>query len=162
MGGPPQIFQVGQTFNSWTIIARTPGDRKVTCRCSCGKIKRVFLFSIVSGKSKRCGSCSVHLKKMKHGEHTRDKTSPEYVSWRGMINRCTNKNVCGFHLYGGRGIKVCDQWRYSFARFLADVGRRPTLSHSLDRINVDGNYEPGNVRWATPMEQTHNRRRTTA
>lgn len=90
---------------------------------------------------------------VKHGQTN----SAEYRTWNAMIQRCTNPNRQGYHLYGGRGIKVCDRWRTSFANFLADVGYKPSRLHSLDRYpNKDGDYEPGNVRWATLSEQQRN------
>jgi hypothetical protein len=75
-----------------------------------------------------------------------------------MIGRCENSNVERYPSYGGRGIKVCERWRGSFKNFLADMGRKPTPKHSIDRIDVDGNYEPGNCRWATNSEQQRNKR----
>lgn len=78
--------------------------------------------------------------------------------WRSMIRRCTNHNAPYFKNYGGRGISVCDRWRNSFDDFIADMGYPPAEGMSLDRINNDGNYEPGNVRWATSMEQNRNSR----
>ena len=93
---------------------------------------------------------------IKHGESK--PTTKEYRAWFSIIARCTNKKNIGYHLYGGRGIKVCDQWRNSYSAFLLDVGRAPSPEHSIDRINNDGNYEPGNCKWSTRLEQTHNRR----
>jgi len=85
--------------------------------------------------------------------------TPEYAAWRGMINRCEVKGINDFHLYGGRGICVCPEWRKNFHAFLRDVGPKPTPRHTLDRFpDQNGNYEPGNVRWATWTEQQHNRR----
>lgn len=83
---------------------------------------------------------------------------PEYNSWLAMRHRCRNPKVTAFKNYGGRGITVCDRWHDSFADFLADMGKRPTLGHTLDRIDNDGNYEPGNCRWATWDVQSKNRR----
>lgn len=95
----------------------------------------------------------------KHG-HTRGPArSPTYRSWNSMLTRCTNPNVSAYPYYGGSGVSVCARWR-SFETFLADVGERPSLKYSLDRHpNRAGNYEPGNVRWATKREQRLNQRR---
>jgi len=93
----------------------------------------------------------------RHGHNTRTKRSPTYQSWSAMKLRCLNPNYKKFYLYGGRGIKVCDRWVESFENFLADMGQRPE-GKTLDRYpNKDGNYEPGNCRWATQEEQHSNR-----
>jgi hypothetical protein len=86
--------------------------------------------------------------------------TPEYSAWQNMITRCSPSNKAGYHLYGGRGITVCDRWRDSFENFLVDMGNRPSPNHSIDRINVNGNYEKDNCRWATTKEQAENRRTT--
>ena len=85
---------------------------------------------------------------------------PEYVAWTSMKQRCCNRNARGYSRYGGRGIKVCSRWLLSFENFLADMGRRPSPQHSIDRIDNDGNYEPGNCRWATQKQQSANTSRT--
>lgn len=91
-----------------------------------------------------------------HGEST-GKMTAEYRIWRGITQRCCNPKRKGYLLYGGRGITFYEPWRNSYPQFLADVGRRPSPKHSLDRFpNKNGNYEPGNVRWATPTEQARN------
>ena len=77
-----------------------------------------------------------------------------------MRTRCSNPNVPEYHNYGGRGISVCREWNESFETFLAYMGPRPSDEHSIDRINVNGNYEPGNVRWVTIDIQNSNKRRS--
>jgi hypothetical protein len=79
-----------------------------------------------------------------------------YRVWQAMITRCCNQNQPGYKNYGGRGIRVCDRWRNSFEAFIEDMGERPGPGYSLDRIDNDGNYEPGNCRWATRTEQRRN------
>lgn len=88
----------------------------------------------------------------RHGHYN----SPTYSSWRAMISRCSNPHRPNYHLYGGRGISVCESWK-SFPAFLQDMGLRPD-GHQIDRINVDGNYEPSNCRWVTPKQNSNNRR----
>jgi hypothetical protein len=92
-----------------------------------------------------------------HGESHK---TPEHSSWQAMIARCQNSKHVAYHRYGGRGIAVCPQWLGSegYRQFLADMGRRPSLSHTLDRRDPNGNYEPANCRWATKVEQQSNQR----
>lgn len=97
---------------------------------------------------------------VKHGAAGPVRT-PEYAAWRGMIERCLNPNDERFKDYGGRGIKICPAWRNDFVSFLMEVGTRPSPKHSIDRIDNDGDYEPGNVKWSTAKEQASNRRRWT-
>ncbi len=99
--------------------------------------------------------------KRTHGQSTTPSGhvgTPEYVAWRSMISRCTIPSASHYADYGGRGISVCDHWRRSFLAFFGHVGARPSPTHSLGRIDNDGNYEPGNVRWETRAEQLRNRR----
>lgn len=97
-----------------------------------------------------------HQCQQKHGDNKA--RAPEYRTWDKMIQRCCNPQSNSYCRYGARGIMVCERWRRSYADFLADVGRKPTPAHSLDRIDNDGHYAPGNVRWATRSEQGRNTR----
>lgn len=96
----------------------------------------------------------------KHGHYVGKRATPERAVWQSLKNRCHNPNDRGYRNYGGRGIQVCDEWRESFMAFFEHVGPRPSTEHSLDRIDNNGNYEPGNVRWVTRTEQNRNTRRT--
>jgi len=108
-----------------------------------------------SGHTTHCGCKEEH----KHGDATGGRVTPEYISWRAMLRRCSDPKHERFKHYGGRGIKVCERWRESYVAFLADMGRRPSPKHSIDRIDGDGDYEPSNCRWATRSEQERNKKR---
>lgn len=135
----------------------------VKCVCDCGKESEPRYQYLVSGHTQSCGCLNreaLLVASTKHGgcrKHTRH--DAEYHVWASIIARCENRNHEAFDRYGGRGIKVCERWRHSYMAFKEDVGPRPSLRHSLDRYpNQDGNYEPGNVRWATSVQQNNNRR----
>lgn len=132
-------------------------ERFVLCSCKCGAVRNVSAVKLRSGRSTCCKDCAAKSERrvtnLKHGMSK----SAEYNAFLNMIDRCENKNYHNYEKYGGRGITVCKEWRHSFDRFYADMGPRPSKDHSLDRINNDGNYEPGNCRWATRIEQLSNR-----
>jgi hypothetical protein len=127
----------------------------VECTCICGTVKVLRAYDVINGRTK---SCNCMRYKGQEGIRKGD-FRKEHRAWEGMQRRCYNPKYEGFHNYGGRGITVCDKWRGSFLAFLNDMGLAPTKDHSLDRINNDGNYEPGNCRWATRAQQTQNKRK---
>lgn len=132
--------------------------RKVWCRCDCGTEKVLKLGNLISKSTVSCG-CYAKVKNLKHGLARRGKIHPDYGIWTHMVGRCCNETDTDYASYGGRGITICPRWRESFANFLEDMGPRPR-GKELDRINNNGNYEPGNCRWATRSQQNRNTRRT--
>lgn len=125
------------------------------CLCDCGKTTKVNVAHLNSGHTKSCGCLSRKLSAKRLYRHGGTGT-PEHVSWLGMRDRCTRENCVNYKDYGGRGISVCERWYNSFELFLEDMGPKPSKEHSLDRIENNGNYELGNCRWATPVEQANN------
>ena len=158
---------VGEIYGRLRVVKEVervnPRKRLFRCVCECGGVVDRNLNALRSGHTRSCGCLHVEAmeknreKRPRHGRPTHGMSkSPEYSSWLCMRQRCRNPRQKNFAHYGGRGIKVCDRWD-DFAAFLEDVGLRPA-GHSLDRINVDGDYEPGNVRWATQQQQIENTR----
>jgi hypothetical protein len=126
-----------------------------TCRCDCGSEIICAGYPLRRGNTKSCGCLSRDRIENLNKKHGLSGTI-EYNCWIRMKRRCCNPKDRKFKDYGGRGILVCARWVNSFESFLKDIGKRPSSMHSLGRINNDGNYEPGNVRWELPIEQANN------
>jgi len=148
-------------FGHWTILdllsRKTSEAQSVLCRCDCGTERVLKLSRLVCGRTSSCGCIqAARLSKelTVHGMYG----TPEYGAWMAMKSRCSDQTSKSYARYGGRGISVCENWKNSFSAFYEHIGQRPSARHSVDRYpDNDGNYEPGNVRWATPEEQQGNR-----
>lgn len=149
------------TSNDKTVRENTGRSlRLIECLCDCGNTHFAQVKHLRSGESKSCGCLyqeKLALGNVKHGHCPANSTTKEYRAWLNIKQRCTNPNSSHFDLYGGRGISMCQQWADSFECFLSHVGLSPSPKHSIDRIESNGNYEPGNVKWSTDKEQAMNR-----
>lgn len=164
--GQKLVFEKGTKFGRLTVIEESAkrtsqGSVMWTCSCQCGKVRDFSSIGLRIGVIQSCG-CLRNEKAAKRIRSLDTTThgmsySPTYKSWACMIQRCTNPNAHGFEFYGGRGISVCTRWRESFQDFLSDMGKRPAGT-SLDRRDVNGNYDSSNCRWATAHEQRVNKR----
>ena len=152
---------IGMTFGKWEVLSRVTDQAPIKwlCVCVCGESGIVASVDLWHGRSRSCGCFRIkHLieSQTTHGmTHTK-----EYGTWEHIIQRCENPNNTNFHHYGGRGIYICHAWRNDFTLFYKELGKAPSRKHSIERIDNEKGYIPGNCRWATQEEQTQNMRTT--
>lgn len=166
---PRLLDLTGMKFGRLTVKRRVINPNKAgtfwECQCDCGNTHISVAICLRTDRSKSCGCLrremmreAAKTRNLRHGEGSNGKETAEYRAWAAMLSRCTNSNHRNYNDYGGRGITVCDRWR-RYEDFLADMGRRPSERHSLDRINNEAGYSPENCRWATYEVQNNNQRR---
>ena len=147
----------GQTFGRLTVLSFTEVNKNHKavwlCRCSCGTEAQILSGSLVNGATESCG-CKALDVRTTHGQTY----TPEYRVWKGIKMRCYYKKARYYPIYGGRGIKVCKRWLNSFENFISDMGQRPSEKHTIERLNNDGDYTPGNCVWGTTKQQDRNKR----
>ncbi len=157
---PKKLEIIGLTFGRLTVTREAErsarGVVRWLCRCECGKEAIVFSQKLTGGNTRSCG-CLRQDSNASRSTHDK-RHDVEYRTWMSMKARCLNHLCADYPRYGGRGITICDRWLDSFEHFLADMGKRPTQKHQIDRINNDNGYEASNCRWATPKENSQNKR----
>lgn len=155
--------KTGRRFGRLVATSRAPNAKSGVawhCRCDCGALRVVLGTNLQEGRTKSCGCLNVETVKLaKHGHDRKGQRSPTYRTWVSMISRCHDQNVKSFAGYGAKGITVCQRWRSCFEHFLADMGERPA-GCTIDRIDNDRGYFPGNCRWLDAFGQARNKRNT--
>lgn len=151
----------GRRFSRLLVLSRSEnssdGKPMWLCACDCGATVAVRAVLLRNGRTTSCGCFAKELLVKRSSTH-RMTRSREWETWHRMKQRCLDKNRSNFSYYGGRGIRVCERWMHSFESFMADMGTRPGDGYSIERLDHNGNYEPGNCKWATLSEQNRNKR----
>ena len=155
---------LNQRFGHLTVLqeaGRTAAQKvRWLCRCDCGQMTAVVSSDLRNGHTRSCGCLhrkELSLRRTIHGAARLGQKTIEYRTWISMMRRCYNQNTKDYKNYGGRGIEVCERW-HKFENFLADMGPRPAGEYSIERVNVNGNYEPSNCIWLPKSQQSKNRR----
>jgi hypothetical protein len=150
----PRLQLAGLKFGLYTVLEYAGGSAW-KCQCACGSVTTVLTANLTKGQSKSCGCQRAEKSRVSATRHGMADT-PIHRSWMSMRQRCNNKNDKAFANYGGRGIRICERWGY-FENFAEDMGPMPA-GYEIDRIDVNGNYEPSNCRWASCKDQNRNKR----
>ena len=146
--------EIGRKFGRWIVVEKLSYKQKYLCRCACGHEQNIRVYDLLKGKTLMCRTCSAKAS----ASGTAVSNTPEYNTWVHINQRCHNPKNKDFKNYGGRGIEVYSLWRESFEAFFMYIGAKPAPSYSIERLDVNKGYSPGNVTWATKVDQARNKR----